>query len=126
MTEQEFHKARRMFIVIDGTVLVAPAGDGRTHYEWVASLIQQPHTSEIIGRSTRGYVINGRLVAYIGQDFDRWVDRKAVVAAYDVFDRLCGPITHIGLGAIPGKNHPWEPKVLTPADVAIPEFRKEK
>lgn len=109
MTEQEFHKARRMFIVCDGTVLVAPPGDSRTHFEWLATLFGSDEAHAWIKNHTRGYVLDNRLVAYVGDNFSHWVNHGSVLAAFDLFSHLFGTtvITEIGLGAEPGIGQPW-------------------
>lgn len=112
MTEKEFHAARWMWAVIDRKVIVADHGDTRSHYEWLRCLIEEaglpvPYESFFNGL-TRGYVLDGKLVAYKGQDFSRWVDKADVLIALDELEKVCGPITRVGLGATySATDMPW-------------------
>lgn len=114
-SEQEFHAARRMFIVFgDGDVLVATKGDVRTHFEWLACLFSSDTAHDMIRLYTRGYVLGNRLVVYKGEDFSHWVSHSAVIHALDLFDRMTeGGITEVGVGAVYEKGvQPWPPKVV--------------
>lgn len=118
MTEKEFHKARRMWAVVDGKLLVAAPGDGRTHYEWLLSVVPAgelgPHWPDL----TRGYVLNGRLVAYKGDTFSRWVNQADVVVALDGMRAACGPIDRVCLGVRVGRadEQPWPVQTEGDAD----------
>lgn len=142
MTEQEFHAARRMFFVfLEGDVLVATTGDTRTHFEWLASLFGSEQAHTMIKTQTRGYVLGNRMVVYKGEDFSHWINHVAAIHALDLFDRSTeGGITEIGIGAVPGKTQPWEPRTVYPAEdyfanvlkqhprerLLLPERAKEK
>lgn len=105
--------SRRMFIVHKGTVCVAPAECPWSHYEWLIGFVPGELVEEMHEKSPRGYVLGNRLMIYIGDDFSRWVAGKDVRIALNVFDAMFpGQITEIGVGAKPGKEQPWEPKLL--------------
>jgi hypothetical protein len=120
-TEREFHAARRMFAVTDHGVLVAEAGDLRTHYEWLSSHFGDAPVERYFAETTRGYVLDGVLCAYKGQDFSRWVKYGDVVLALDEMEKHCGPIERVWLGVRRGKHdsQPWPPVV----DADAGEFR---
>lgn len=109
MTEQEFHAARRMFIIFrGGHVLVASKGDDRSHFEWLAELFGSDTAHVYINNHTRGYVLGNKMVVYKGQDFSHWVAHMDVIHALDAFDRMTeGGITEIGLGVVVGGKNPW-------------------
>ena len=86
MTAEEFRRSRRMWAVVDGTLLLAGADDPRSHYEWLRSLLGE-RGAEAYKTSTRGYVKDGVMAAYkphAGDDFSRWVDKAAMILAYGV------------------------------------------
>lgn len=111
MTEAEFHAARRMFVVKNGTVLIAPAGCPLTHVEWLSDLFGIELAGMMIEKNVRGYALNGRMVVYVG-DFSHRVNHHDAVAALEVIEKLM-PISEIGFGAVYGKEQPWEPKTTT-------------
>jgi len=111
MTEQEFHSARQMFFVKDGTVLVAPKGYPYTHFEWIASTFGTEAAHDWIENRVRGYVHNERLVAYTGTDFSHRLNQKDVLAAVNFFEKT-EEIKEVGFGAVKGTTQPWEPRVL--------------
>lgn len=118
MTEQEFHAARRMFIIFrGGDVLVATKGDQRTHIEWLASLFGSEEAQAFITNCTRGYVLDNRMVVYKGE-FSHWVDHVDVIHALDMFHRMTeGGITEVGCGAVFERGvMPWPPKVVHNAE----------
>lgn len=108
MTEEEFHRARRMFCVKDGTVLVAPLGICDSHIGWLSSIFGVQRAGEMIKHNVRGYVLGERIVTYMG-DFNHRVYHEDVICALDV---LGAGIKEIGFGAVPGPTQPWEPKIL--------------
>ena len=109
MTEQEFHSARQMFFVKDGTVLIAPKGYPYTHFEWLVGLFGSTEVAhEWIANYVRGYVYDKRFVAYTGTDFSHRVNHKDVAIALKAFQG----IEEVGFGVIKGTTQPWEPKVL--------------
>lgn len=110
--ETEFHKSRRMWAVVDGTLLLAGAEDPRSHYEWFLSLLGE-RGAEAFKISTRGYVKDGVMAAYkpcAGDDFSRWVDKDSVIIAYGVLGGAF-QIDEFWLGVRnPGQpGQQWEP-----------------
>ncbi len=134
LTEDDFHRARRMFAVIDGTVLVAPAGLPLTHRQWLQGFFSPgpaalfPATTADLafaawfGRLTRGYTLGSVLVAYRGDAMSR-PDMHDVVLAAAVLDPAGDRLTEIGLGVVMGcgGGQPWAPKRRVPAD----RFRRD-
>lgn len=108
MTESEFYGKRRMFAAKDGTVVVAPVGYPYSHVEWLGHLFGWEAAQEWVKTNVRGYVLNGRLVAYVGE-FSHRVNHKDVLAAIAVLEKT-DTITEVGFGAIPSGMHPWEPR----------------
>ncbi len=111
-TEAAFHLARRMFATMDGTVLIAPANCPMSHYEWLGAVVGGTLRDTWMMDATRGYALDGRLVAYRGLDFLHRVDVQAVVQLIMVMEPLCGIVHEVGFGAIPGPTQPWKPKKL--------------
>lgn len=112
MTTNEFHRSRRMWAVVDGTLLLAGVEDSRSHYEWLCSLLGE-RGAEALKISTRGYIKDGVLAAYkpcAGDDFSRWVDRDSMILAYGVLGGAF-KITEFWLGVRnPGQpGGQWEP-----------------
>lgn len=113
--EQEFHAARRMFIVFrGGDLLLATKGDVRSHLEWLASLFGVEQARAYVKNCTRGYALGNRVVVYKGEDFSHWVDHYDVVHALDTFDRMTeGGIKEVGIGATYEKDvQPWPPRTV--------------
>lgn len=127
MTEKEFHAARWMWAVIQGKVMIAMHGDQRSHYEWVSHLMGlngdgRPEPFEpFFNELTRGYVLDGRLVAYKGQDFSRWVSWEDTELALNELEKVAGPIHTVAFGARYSKDEmPWP--VVASGDAE--QFRK--
>lgn len=114
MTEEEFHKARRVFAVKNGTVLLAPPNMPLTHREWLQGLFGVDVAKDMLDTQTRGYVLGDRLVAYTaGDKFSHWVNHADVLAALTLFSNMAGvEIKEVGLGAVPGTGQPWQPRVV--------------
>lgn len=111
MTYGQFHKQRRMFIVVDGTVLVAPKNDPRTHEQWLTETVGETKARVWIASCTRGYVLRDLLVAYVGDSFSEEVNEQSLWSAVRLFQDTQG-IKRIGKGVTPSENQPWPPKVL--------------
>jgi len=125
MTEHEFHAARRMFCVYDGTVLVAPAGWPVTHFEWLSSMLGTEEAHAWIRNHPRGYVLGDRLVIYKGENFSPLCASTDLMAALDLFSRMMpDTIKVVGRGAIPGPEQPWEPKHLHDATEVYAQLMK--
>jgi hypothetical protein len=111
-----------MFVVLrDGSVLRAPPGDPRTHVEWLAALFGSDEAQAMIRNCVRGYVLNGHLRVYQGDDFSHHVNHAAVLAAIDDFAPLSScKIDEVGFGAVYEKGvQPWPPRGST----TIRQFR---
>lgn len=116
MTEEEFHRRRRMFAVRAGTVLVAPPETVESHAEWLYSLLGVDAGRAAMADWVRGYVLEGGLVAYKGDDFSHRLDLADVAAAVRLFaERRTAAggmgLDWVGLGAKPGTGQPWQPRV---------------
>lgn len=110
-----FHKQRLMFIVVEGTVMVAKEGDSRTHVEWLADMVGITKAETWIDNYTRGYILAGKLVAYVGTNFSDEVNTEDVKRAIQVLNG-CVPILEVGLGAYDdNKSQPWPSKKTIPA-----------
>lgn len=122
MTLNEFHAARRMFFATPNGIMIAAAGDQRSHYEWLVSEfgeVAHKHYQEW----TRGYWLGNRIVAYKGQDFEHWIDHVKFAEIIRVFKHLATDagqtITEVGIGVAKGSVNgpqPWEPKILEEVD----------
>lgn len=123
MTEFEFHTSRRMFAVTDHGTFVAEEGDSRTHYEWLVSRLGAGPVESRFKDTTRGYVLDRRLVAYKGNEFSRWVDWRDVIKALDELDRLGIEVDRVGLGIRTGAENqqPWPVLIET----SVEQFRTE-
>lgn len=85
--ESDFHRSRRMWAVVAGTLLLANREDPRSHFEWLCELLGPEKGKEAFATSTRGYIKDRVLAAYKpcgGDDFSRWVDKDSMVLAYGV------------------------------------------
>lgn len=69
MEVEELHKARRMWAVVDGRLLVAPAGSAQSHAEWLDAAVGEERSAAVLAHAPRGFVRDGTLYAYVG-DFD--------------------------------------------------------
>ncbi len=123
MTMQEFHTRRRMWAATNHGVLIAAEGDPRTHIEWLSGHFGSEAALKFFPQTTRGYVLDGRLVAYRpsnGDDFSRWVDKAEVLKALDEFAKLGVEIHTVGLGVrASGTEQPWP----TVAEASADKFR---
>lgn len=137
MTEQEFHRARRMFFIsTSGGVTIAGENDPRSHFEWLAGMVGTTMAHEMYALWTRGYYLNGRMVAYKGQDFEHWINHEGFVEAIKIFDQLYQDaegnrgVKEVGIGidrsSISKGVQPWEPKILEDVDEYIEKVSKRK
>lgn len=110
MTEQEFFARRRMFAVVDSTLLLAPVGCPLGHYHWLNGIVGSVH--DVLDKCVRGYVFGGCLVAYVGS-FSHHVGHEDVRLALEVL-RVVTPITEVGLGVLTESKRPWVPKTTYP------------
>lgn len=110
MTQAEFMTARRMWAAVaDGETAIAPPGDARTHAEWLTGLYDPARARQILTHRARGYVLDGTLVAYQGENMSRWAQHAQVKQA--VLDlRAAGvPVERVGLGVRSFGEWPWVP-----------------
>ena len=72
MNENEYHKARRMFFVIDDNLIIAEANSDKSHFEWLISQFwPEDKAIEFIRTGLRG-VLNpdGNIRFYTGENWD--------------------------------------------------------
>lgn len=92
----------------EDTFLVAAAGDTRTHYEWLKFIFGRYAVAQFFETTTRGYVLDDRLVAYIGSDFTANVNHDDVKKAIEAFQGLGYTIKTIGIGVVKDSQiQPW-------------------
>jgi hypothetical protein len=109
MTTQEFHKARRMFAVVGGAVLVGPVEDERSHLEWLTDLCGPEAAAAIILKATRGFLHRAELRLYRGPDFDPFVPADDVALALQFLSAV-STVNRIAFGAAPPDDpavQPW-------------------
>jgi hypothetical protein len=107
MTRDEFHLRRRMFVVDEGNVMIAEAGDPRTHWEWLTQWFGREPVHAHWTTTTRGYVLDGQAVFYRG-NFLPDVDPADVELAVRRLEAELGPITRLGFGAVRSTTQqPW-------------------
>jgi hypothetical protein len=99
-TIDKFHKARRMFAVINGTVLIAPAGLAESHAEWLGTLCGRDRADRYLDHYVRGYVLGLELRAYVGRDFSPNVNAEDVYLAFRAMSEVV-PIQWVAFGAVP-------------------------
>ena len=132
MTEAEFHGKRQMWADKFGHFVLAPLGYHYSHFEWFCGLFGLEQARHWMANCTRGYYMDGRVVAYKGEDFSALgCDAAAIETAVKVFSALHGPVLEVGVGARPGKEQPWLPRNLSPTadfleSVALARARKEQ
>lgn len=91
-----------MFAVVNGKVLIAERADARCHADWLSQICPQFN----IYTDTRGYYLDGKIVAYRYDDFlgDEVVERALtpdVLKALSLMLDL-GPEVEVWVGAKPG------------------------
>lgn len=103
----DFHVKRRIFIVINDTLLIAPEDCEMTHAEWIQSIFPDKYDG-IIKTQTRGYVYGNKIAFYIGNNFSARINHDSVIIALDVFQRMFN-LCVIGFGAkIDSVGQPWK------------------
>lgn len=72
MNEKEYHRARRMFFVINNELIIAPVGLGKSHFEWLQEQgYSDEKTKEIFENNLRGVVNpDGNVRFYVGENFE--------------------------------------------------------
>ena len=121
MTEREFHQSRRMWAVVCGVTLTADRGDHRSHREWLTDLLGGRQVADYWSDIVRGYAFRGKLAAYRGDDFSRYVNLREVVRSLDRMAELGELVDTVGLGVrAGGVEQPW----ATIVDATAEEFRR--
>lgn len=122
--EIEFHKSRQMFFCRNGTIIIAPKGLPCSHYEWMGQMVDHQDMGQLYATETRGYVLGNKLVAYVGEDFKKYVNHYQLVEVVELFHKITpGGITTVGLGATPGPTQPWQPQIEMDAAEYIKKIR---
>ena len=114
MNEKEYHKARRMFFVIDDNLLIAEANSNKSHFEWlIEQFWPEDKAIEFIETGLRG-VLNpdGNIRFYTGENWE--VNEKIEAEFFGIFDELVkrlkiSPEAKIGGGVIKGKTGDFWP-----------------
>lgn len=91
-----------MFAVVNGKVLIAERGDARCHADWLSQICPQFN----IYTDTRGYYLDGKIVAYRYDDFlgDEVVERALTTDVLKALSLMLdlGPEVEVWVGAKPG------------------------
>lgn len=94
-----------MFAIVNGKVLIAERGDARCHADWLSQICPQFN----IYTDTRGYYLDGKIVAYRYDDFlgDEVVERALEEPYYNPLKPLSvmldlGSDVEVWVGAKPG------------------------
>jgi hypothetical protein len=98
-TIEEFHRARRMFAILSGTVLIARPGMVESHLEWLSGLCGCARAERLLTHSVRGYVLDGELRAYAGPEFSGDVNPDDAFAAFLALQGVV-PLQWIAFGAV--------------------------
>lgn len=112
MNIEQFHCARMMFVVLsDGTVLVGPEKCILSHKQWFQQIRGCEHLAdEWIEKLTRGYILEGSLVAYSGINMSRHVNIFDVRRVVQLLMKRIN-IRIVGLGVKQGGSlQPWPPE----------------
>lgn len=114
--EKEYHKARRMFFLINDKLVIPEKGSDKSHMEW---LVENGHTQKeaktIIETVMRGVVNpDGNLRFYTGEDFE--INEKIEKKFFEILPKLVdifslNPEVIIGGGTIKGNiGDFWPPR----------------
>lgn len=108
-----FHKGRRMWAYVKGTLLVAPKYHGMTHAKWFEEIGMKDN---LVNLCTRGFVLGDELYAYRGELMmeDQTVRSEAliVVAEMDKLAQSSRPPMRVFCGMKAGKpGDLWKPIV---------------
>lgn len=123
MTLEEFHTNRRMFVIIEGNIILAPEKLNMSHHEWLYKTLFGAEADRIIQNHTRGYILNNKIVAYIGSDFSDEIPEKDMKPLQELVlliesgragsipcDTYKHQILMVGLGAVKSDFNPWHCK----------------
>jgi hypothetical protein len=108
---EKYHRSRRMFAVVMGTVLVAPEGCLQGHREWLMLVCGWQLGWAAYNEQPRGNVKDGLLMMYGGgDDHHDDVHKADVRAALNVLGKMY-EIEEVGLGAVVGSpGEVWPPR----------------
>jgi hypothetical protein len=96
---EDFHRQRRMFFVIQGSLLLPAGGSPLSHSAWLALFMGKAKAERHLADCTRGYCLDGELRAYRGPDFSHEVHAPDVFLAMMAFQGMM-PVHTIGFGAV--------------------------
>ena len=94
MKEKEYHKARRMFFVIDDNLIIAEANSDKSHFEWLIEYFRSEDKAiEFIKTGLRG-VLNpdGNIRFYTGEN---WEINKEIEEIF--FKKLMELVNKLGI-----------------------------
>ena len=118
MTEQEWHKLRRMFIVYENRVFIAKQGNPNGHHAWFDELIREGKIDnppkQPFKNLVRGYYLSPNVVFYTG-DFEHWGCYAAIPFVLPIlaFSLALPDNTKVWLGAKRGEiGDVWEGHIL--------------
>lgn len=77
MDEAVFHSRRRMFVVRNGQLILAPAGLAMWHRDWFEE--EGWNVVEVIATELRGFYLDGEVYFYRGEDFSFRESDQALV-----------------------------------------------
>lgn len=104
----EFHKARRMFVVLkDGRLLLAPSNLDQSHREWMSGFLSDEELNEAIALRTRGYFLNDCISFYRSDDCLEDVDLSDVRKVLETLDPERTIFRTINFGAFRSEVQPW-------------------
>ena len=69
--ERAFHQSRKAFVVLNDDILVAPDNFAGSHFDLLRQNgFDERQAKKIISRQPRGYVLDGSVYLYQGENFD--------------------------------------------------------
>jgi hypothetical protein len=105
MTDIEFHKQRRMFVIFPWTLYLAPEECPLSHREWF-STIEDIDPDEVIETKTRGYVDKTGVYAYRGTEMvgDAQVEHDIKRVLPELIDKIRPlPTSLVWVGIVKGE-----------------------
>lgn len=107
MEEKEYHKARRMFFLIDGDLVIPKKGSDKSHLEWLMENGYTPKEADRIIETVLRGVVNpdGNIRFFIGRNWE--VNEEIEKKFFDILPKLIEtfrlePEAIIGGGTIKG------------------------
>ncbi len=111
--EKKFHGGRRMFIIIERVLFIAPEKTILSHWEWV-NLENITKNKNIFNESIRGFIDSEGIYFYKGENFS--IDKKGELIFFEKLNKIVNKINinhsiHVFGGMIPQKEiKKWPPK----------------